>query len=93
MTVVSRPIISFSALEVRCCRSRLLSHFVAHTVVSSKAKLLQQIQELTTVKNELTSEVNLKLLYYLYSKPMSVHVVHIAGRKSSCFIGTRTLKE
>ena len=28
-------------------------------IVSSKAKLLQQIQELTTVKNDLTSEVRI----------------------------------
>ena len=32
-------------------------HYVSNSAVSSKAKLLQQIEQLTTVKNELTSEV------------------------------------
>ena len=36
---------------------------LVYSAVSSKAKLLQQIEQLTTVKNELTSEVLINEVY------------------------------
>ena len=42
---------------VKCDHMFTLVLFIL--IVSSKAKLLQQIQELTTVKNDLTSEVRM----------------------------------